>query len=47
MSVIHTELTLKNEDDAALAEKGLIKKLQVYWREPGRHLHGFGTQDKP
>ena len=26
MSVIYTELTLKNEDDAALVEKGLIKK---------------------
>jgi len=29
MSVVYTELTLKNEDDAALAAKGLIKKNEI------------------
>jgi len=29
MSVVYTELTLKNEDDAALVEKGLIKKNEI------------------
>ena len=29
MSIVYTELTLKNEDDAALAAKGLIKKNEI------------------
>jgi len=29
LSIVRTELTLKNEDDAALVEKGLIKKNEI------------------